>query len=225
MRAMATDDEARAFFDSVAERYDRELALSGAVSKDRMASLTEALGARRRVLVLGLGTGRELPALLDAGCEVVGVELSRPMAERCARRARTVPIVAQSFWEALPFASASFDAVVALHGTLAHPPRPEAMAELVAECSRVLSSDGLFFAEVPSVDGVARLAREAPGAFAALGEGGAFVHRDARSGLSLDGRAFARERWAQWLEADFESDVRELSPWELVVIARRRPRA
>lgn len=224
MRAMATDSEARAFFDSVAERYDRTLALSGAASKERLATLSAALGARRRVVVLGLGTGRELPALLDAGRDVVGVELSSAMAAQCARRARTVPVIAQSFWEPLPFAAASFDAVVALHGTLAHPPTVDATAALVTECARVLTDDGLFFAEVPSVEGVAKLAREAPGALEAIGTEGAFLHRDARTGLSLGGRAFAIDRWNDWLRPHFDGEARVLSPWELVVIARRRAR-
>jgi SAM-dependent methyltransferase len=104
-----------------------------------------------RVLVLGVGTGRELPALLDAGYEPTGLDASREMLARCARRARPVPLVEADFYESpLPFADTSFDAAVALHGTLAHPPSLQAMGVLAGELARIVRPGGRVLAEVPS---------------------------------------------------------------------------
>ena len=69
----------REFFDAIARRYDRAYALSGRASRERLARVVGLLEGRRRVLVLGIGTGRELPALLDAGHEVTGIDVSERM--------------------------------------------------------------------------------------------------------------------------------------------------
>ena len=76
----------------------------------------------RDVLDLGVGTGLELPRLLDAGHRVVGVDVSPEMIALCNQRSRPIRCVEADFWRALPFEDASFDAVVAFFGTLAHAP-------------------------------------------------------------------------------------------------------
>jgi SAM-dependent methyltransferase len=148
----ADGDRAARFFDAIAGRYDRAYALSAAESRRRMGRVVKALPSPPgRVLVLGVGTGRELPALLDAGYSPTGLDVSREMLARCARRARPVPLVEGAFWgPSLPFAAGSFDAAVALHGTLAHPPCADAMGTLAAELARLVRSGGKVLAEVPS---------------------------------------------------------------------------
>src|SRR5207302_1396932 len=67
--------DARGFFDAIARRYDRDYALSGITSRERMERVIRAIAGKTRVLVLGIGTGRELPALLDAGHDVTGLDV------------------------------------------------------------------------------------------------------------------------------------------------------
>lgn len=176
------------FFDAIARRYDRDFALRGEVSRERLQALVKVIAGKRRVLALGLGTGRELPALLDAGHDLTGVELSDAMIAECNRRSRTVPIVQADFYEPLPFAAATFDAVIALHGTLAHPPRESAHGELAKEIARVLADGGVFYAEVPAAEGLAELGVRVTGPRS-------FVHRDEVSGIEVPGVALTSEEW------------------------------
>ena len=143
---------AEAFFDAIAGRYERSYAPSTVESRRRMARILAALpSSPSRVLDLGVGTGRELSALLDAGHAPTGLDASRSMLERCSRRARPVPLVRADFWVApLPFDAGEFDAVIALHGTLAHPPDGQAIGRLAAELARVVRAGGVFVAEAPS---------------------------------------------------------------------------
>jgi SAM-dependent methyltransferase len=147
---MSDAERTRRFFDAIAPRYDRVFARSREELRPRMERLLALLGEARDVLDLGVGTGRELPYLLDAGHRVVGVDLSERMIALCSQRSRPIRCVAADFWAGLPFEDRSFDAVVALFGTLAHAPDPEAHARLGREVLRVLRPGGLFFAEVPT---------------------------------------------------------------------------
>ena len=122
--------DASTFFDAIARRYDRVYAPEARASRERMARVTRELAKASRVLDLGVGTGRELSMLQDAGHSIVGVDASKEMLAICERRARPVPLVHADFWEPLPFGDASFDAVLALHGTLAHPLDRAALAGL-----------------------------------------------------------------------------------------------
>ena len=143
-------DGAARFFDAIAGRYERAYALPSNESRARMERVLRELPSSGRVLDLGVGSGRELTAMLDAGLQPVGVDASAPMLERCARRARPVPLVNADFWGPLPFEDASFDAATALHGTLAHPPDDDAIARLGREVARLVRPDGVWVIEVPS---------------------------------------------------------------------------
>jgi SAM-dependent methyltransferase len=178
----------KAFFDAIARRYDRDFALRGDVSRERLRAMLGAITSKRRVLSLGIGTGRELPALLDAAHDVVGLELSEAMIAECSKRSRTVPIVIGDFYDPLPFPDASFDAVVALHGTLAHPPREGAHRTLALELARVLSPGGVFYAEVPAAERLAELGVRVTGPRS-------FVHRDDTTGIEVPGLALTAEEW------------------------------
>ena len=142
---------AAAFFDRIAGRYERSYGLSAEESRRRMDRvLAELPPAPARVLDLGVGTGRELTALLDAGYAPTGIDVSHEMLERCARRARPVPLVQGDFYEPLPFPGESFDAAVALHGSLAHPPDASATARLASDLARVVRPGGIWLAEMPT---------------------------------------------------------------------------
>lgn len=209
------------FFDAIAGRYERAYALPSAESRARMERVLRELPATGRVLDLGVGTGRELSALLDAGLQVVGVDASRPMLERCARRARPVPLVQADFWGPLPFDDASFDAAIALHGTLAHPPDDAAVARLAAEVGRVVRPGGVWVVEVPSPawldaapkeDG--RLARTGP----TTG-----LYEDVPTGATIEVRLLSADAWtaALGVEEVWSARVEPTERGEWLVVARR----
>lgn len=217
-------DEAPIFFDAIARRYDRVYALSGDESKKRIADVLFLIRAKQRVLVLGVGTERELSALQDAGHVLHGIDCSREMIALCNRRARPVPIALGDFWEPLPFEEGAFDAVIALHGTLAHPPTDLAVPLLLSEVARVLSAGGVFVAEVPHADYLAHLSHASEAvdntrALRADGEDG-FVHTDRVSGASIRGRVFSMKRWEDWLQPHFEPKVSALGAVEALVVGR-----
>jgi SAM-dependent methyltransferase len=139
------------FFDAIAGRYERSYALKPTETRKRM---TRVLSVVRpppaRVLDLGVGTGREVPFLLDAGYAVTGLDASTAMLERCARRARPIPLINADFWNTLPFEDASFGAVIALHGTLAHAPNGSALGRLAIELARVALPGSVWVSEMPS---------------------------------------------------------------------------
>ena len=213
--------DARRFFDAIARRYDRAYALPREASKARMARVLGELPPRARVLDLGVGTGRELPALLDAGHAPTGLDFSAEMLALCNRRGRAVPLVEASFWEPLPFADASFDAVIALHGTLAHPRDTSALARLGQEIARVLVPGGVLVAEVPApawldsldaAQGADRTVRRiAPDLC---------VYEDTVAGVSIEARVIDDAGWARAL-APLAVRVEPLGPVERLVVGRR----
>jgi SAM-dependent methyltransferase len=211
---------ARAFFDAIAPFYDRDYALPTALTRERMARVLGELTGLRRVLVLGVGTGRELPYLLDAGHDVTGIDVSPAMIAECNKRSRRIPLVMGDFFEALPFPSETFDAAVALHGTLAHPEADGAFARLAAELGRVLAPGGVFVAEVPAADGLAHIAAGGP---LALTGPTSFVHQDARSGIAIGGVALSAAEWCAAFAPALEATATPLGPVELLLVAKRRP--
>lgn len=99
-----------------------------------------ALQPGERVLLVGVGTGQDLP-LLPAGVSAVGVDLSEPMLRRAERRLRESAAAVElrsGDAAALDMPSSSFDAVV-LHLVLSVVPDP---AAVVAEAMRVLRPGG-----------------------------------------------------------------------------------
>ena len=90
------------------------------------------------VLINGVGSGLDLP-LLPPGHRYIGLDLTRAMLARCARRAGERDFSAvQGNSLALPFRDASFDHAV-LHLILAVVPDP---ARALAETSRIVRPGG-----------------------------------------------------------------------------------
>ncbi len=228
--------EAERFFDAIAARYDREYAVAGSASRDRMArvlgelSRAEALqaaatdpAAPRRVLDLGVGTGRELPALLDAGYAPTGVDLAQAMLDRCALRARPIPLVKADFWGPLPLPDASFEAAVALHGTLSHPPELASYARLGEELARLVVPGGVLVAEVPTpawldriTDATVRGGRvmQRTGPLTALFE-------DTVASASIHARILTEAEWRDAFGPAWSTTVSPLEDLEWLVVARR----
>lgn len=216
--------ESERFFEAIAGRYDRVYALSGPESKARVKRmLAELPPAPARVLDLGVGTGRELPALLDAGLDVTGVDVSQAMLDRCARRARPIPLVRADFWEPLPFGDASFDAAIALHGTLAHPPTEDAIAKLGAELARVVRPGGVLVAEVPSPAWLERLDALPSTGERVLRRTGprTCVFEDRAARVSIEARILDESTWIAALGPVWEARIEPLGALEWLVLARR----
>lgn len=221
------------FFDAIAARYDRDYALDAATTRARVgriakdipsSSSSSSSSSGGKVLDLGVGTGRELPTLLDLGFRVTGLDASEPMLELCRRRARPIPLVCQTFYAPLPFADGEFDAVLALHGTLSHPPDAEAQARLIGEVARVLAPGGLFAFEVPSSGWLAKLDNGPidDGARAVRRTGPqAVLYEDRRLGVHIEGRVLSDAEWTALLGEHFRVRIEPLSPVELLVLATR----
>ncbi len=222
---MATREESRRFFDAIARRYDRVYGLERDASRARMGRILELLGPEpREVLDLGIGPGRELPALLDAGHGVVGLDLSPEMVALCHRRARTVPITLGDMYAPLPFDAGAFDAVLALHGTLSHPPGEDALGRLAAELRRVLRPGGLLVAEVPSPGWVASLGEgDAAGdrALRRVGPGAAWYEdRVVSAGITV--QVLEEPAWRAALGDHLDVAFERVDQDEVRIVARRR---
>jgi SAM-dependent methyltransferase len=227
---MSAGPRGRSFFDAIAGRYERVYALPAAESRARMERVLRELPAPpARVLDLGVGTGRELPSLLDAGHALTGVDASEEMLARCARRARPVPLVHADFWQPLPFADGAFDAAVALHGTLAHPPEAGAIARLATEVSRVVRAGGVWIVEAPAPAWLDHL-QELEAERSARGGSEARIRRtgprtcvveDAVVGASIEARALDADEWRSALGDAWSTRVDPLGELEWLVVAQR----
>jgi ubiquinone/menaquinone biosynthesis C-methylase UbiE len=111
---MATETaRVRAFYDRVANRYDRSMRT---FERLLFASSREWLCSRARgdVLEIGIGTGQNLPHY-PPGVRLVGIDLSPAMLAIARRRAAELDLpveLHEGNAEALPFGEASFDTVV-----------------------------------------------------------------------------------------------------------------
>jgi SAM-dependent methyltransferase len=221
---MSTKAAAARFFDAIARRYDRVYALTGELSRRRLSRVLRELPPRAKVLDLGVGTGRALSALLDAGHEPTGLDFSAEMLAICARRARPVPLVQVDLWEALPFPDGSFDAALALHGTLAHPPDERALSRLPRELARVLGPAGVFVAEVPApawADGFDEEGRVWPEMRIRKSGPSRCLHEDLVANVSIEAATFTAERWTALFENWPAVSVLPYETGELLVVARR----
>jgi SAM-dependent methyltransferase len=226
---MSDGRDAAKFFDAIAGRYDRVYALPTRESRSRMERVVRNLpAAPARVLVLGVGTGRELSALLDAGYSPTGFDVSRAMLARCARRARPVPLVEGDFWSVpLPFETDSFDAAVALHGTLAHPPDVAAVERLARELARVVARGGRLVIEAPSLGWLDRL----PAAYGEESDEGerrvrrtgaaTLVYEDLVVGGGIEALLLSEAQWRAVLAPRWAARVEPLGDVEWMVIADR----
>lgn len=221
------------FFDAIARRYDRAYARGKEESAASLARVLALLPPRSRVLDLGVGTGRELPALLDAGHQPVGLDCSREMLALCAKRARPIPLVLGDLWSRLPFGDKEFDAVLSLHGTLTHPPDEASRAAFPREVARVLKRGGVFVAEVPTAAwldaaagpragagaGLGAGAGDGRGGFVRLGEGrGRFV--DEATGASVEVWVLPAEGWRELFSGVMQVEVEAGEEGEVRIVGR-----
>uniref|UniRef100_A0AAU2JN98 Class I SAM-dependent methyltransferase n=1 Tax=Streptomyces sp. NBC_00049 TaxID=2903617 RepID=A0AAU2JN98_9ACTN len=144
--------DTRGFYDELADRYDLLYAdWDASMARQGRALdvlLTAALGpGPHAVLDNACGIGTQSMGLAALGHRVTGTDLSPASAARAAReagrRALALPVAAADM-RALPFADASFDAVVCADNALPHLLTAEDVHAALAETLRVLRPGGLL---------------------------------------------------------------------------------
>lgn len=130
-------------FDTAAPFYDDTRGFPPGISDVVADAARDLLAGRPNVLEIGVGTGRIARPLLVRGVRVTGLDLSRPMMARllsALEPGAAPPDLVQGAAEHLPFAAATFDALVSVHVFHLIPRWRAAQAEV----RRVLRSGGLF---------------------------------------------------------------------------------
>ena len=130
-------------FDRAADYYDRTRAAPDAVMDLLIRSLTEALPQDELCLEIGVGTGRIALPLVEAGVNIVGVDISSEMLRKLtAKRLDAWPQVMIADATRLPFAASTFGAGVASHVLHLIPQWRDAVAEI----TRVVRPGGVLAA-------------------------------------------------------------------------------
>jgi len=130
-------------FDRAADIYDATRGFPPGVAERVAALVDEAAGLKRgaRLLEVGVGTGRLALPLAARGLRVTGVDLSRRMMERLLAKRGTLSVdVVHGDAAQLPFARASFDAVLGVHVFHLIP----CWRDVLREIARVLHPRGVF---------------------------------------------------------------------------------
>ena len=125
-------------FDRAVEYYDRTRALPHEVNDRQRSLLMAELSGCRRLLEVGIGTGR-IAILLDV--PIIGLDLSRPMMEVLRTKTAAIPLV-EGDGTRLPFPDDSFDAALVAHVLQLIPTWEEALAEM----ARVVRPGGVVLA-------------------------------------------------------------------------------
>ncbi|MFN7470560.1 MAG: class I SAM-dependent methyltransferase [Roseiflexaceae bacterium] len=125
-------------FQKVAANYDDIHVHSQTVSADIGRYVAQQVGVGGRILEIGIGTGRIGAPVVANGCTVVGFDVSQGMLHGAAQRGLDQLLIADMM--AMPFATASFDATLAVH-VLHH---ASDWREVLRESVRVLREGGMF---------------------------------------------------------------------------------
>lgn len=114
-------------FDRAVEYYDRTRTLPAEVTARQTEVVMAELRGGRRVLEIGVGTGR-VAVTLDV--PIIGLDLSRPMMQVLRTKTDAIPLV-EGDATALPFPDDAFDAAYGAHVFHLIPTWETALAELV----------------------------------------------------------------------------------------------
>src|SRR2546425_4865974 len=128
----------RLSFDRVAAIYDETRGLAPRAMARVLAVLVDQLQGKR-VLEVGVGTGRYAVPLQKSGVRVVGVDISRKMVEFGLAKGLRDVVFADA--ARLPFVSGAFDVATTNHVLHLIPDWQEALREKLRVTLRVYSSD------------------------------------------------------------------------------------
>lgn len=129
-------------FDRAAEYYDRTRSADEVLTRV-IPALRELVPADEPCLEIGIGTGRIALPLVEAGTQVVGIDVSVEMLRKLvAKRPERGPLVAIADATRLPFAGATFGSAIAAHVLHLIPTWRDAVREIV----RVVRPGGVFAA-------------------------------------------------------------------------------
>ncbi|WP_040167870.1 class I SAM-dependent methyltransferase [Microbacterium gorillae] len=183
-----TDDRVRAAYDLVAADYARLLpdtAVEAPFELGAVAQFVADVGPDARVLDAGCGAGRLLTHLhaVAPSWRLDGVDMSIGMVAEARRVAPFAEVVAGSL-DALPFADAAFDAVLAWYSII-HTPT-DGLHAIAGELARVLRPGGHVLLAFQSGSG----ARDISRAYGHELDLTAFRHTVATVGASLERTGF-----------------------------------
>ena len=173
--------EPESAYDAAAARFDWHRALPDGVAEAIRSAILNAMSmlSPPRLLDLGAGTGRIGHAFVTTGDDYIGADLSLGMLREFAKRGRAnAPRLVQADGARLPFADASFDAVMMMQ-VLGAAWRSRS---LVDEALRVLRAPGtlVFGHSVMPRDGLdAKMKKQLASLLAEMGASP--YHTDARS--------------------------------------------
>lgn len=100
-------------FDRVADIYDRTRSLPDEVMTSLVRALVNELRDCKRVLDVGVGTGRFAQPLQEAGLEVVGIDIARKMMNKAQHKRVRNLVLADA--RSLPFRHDTFDVTISVH--------------------------------------------------------------------------------------------------------------
>lgn len=150
--------EVKALFNGKAPTWNEKYVANGPLAS-RVAAfqklVIERLPSNSRVLDLGCGSGAIASALSACGFRVTACDIAEEMIEAGKEiygRGRIEWCVLPPDWKELPFATGSFDVIIA-SSVLEYLPNVEVV---LAACARTLGSGGILIATVPNVQTLTR---------------------------------------------------------------------
>ena len=145
----------RRFYDDLAEDYEHVYADWAASSLRQARALDGLLPPRAFVLDCAAGIGTQLLGLTTLGHRVAGTDLSAVALRRATQRNPAVGVAAADM-RALPFAEATFDAVVCADNALPHLLTGPDVRRALAEMLRVVVAGGVVLVTTRDYDELRR---------------------------------------------------------------------
>lgn len=129
------------FDQRVVALYNKARAHPPEVSQQIGQAIASHITGGKHVLEIGIGTGRIAKPVAEAGCDVIGFDLSPHMLSEMLPTSGTGSVnIVQSDMHKMPFYNDSFDAVMAVH--VLHLARD--WQQVMREATRVLRKGGTF---------------------------------------------------------------------------------